>query len=218
MWKAVGIVVFMAGGAPAIAQNCPDFFRFADFGLQDQNGQFTRGGPIFRGESFTGTSLLHRDQTQCRALSNISTDGHGNPIPVVTKITYNVERAGLDLSHLRVVFSADSRQAAEDNAQAHRSAVQSRGAIQGERSLCSVSGGSASCQIVSPYPGTAPLVVYCSGDTCAMPVIAVNPHIFVSASWSVDVAFWDDIDDIGPNIVGEVQTIHTFLEPLSSGL
>lgn len=222
MFRSFLCVLFLATAGAANAQGCPDFFRFVDFGLQDAEGRFIRGGPHFRGESLAGTSFLKPGDTKCRSVREIASDGHGNPIPVVTHISYNVERTDLDLTTLHVSYSTDTRVAAQQNAQQHHARLSRVDAepIRGENSLCVAArdGVGVSCQLVSPYPGNTDLVVHCDQDQCDMPVLAVNANIMVSAVWPVTVSFRAQIDGAGPQIFSTVQAIHAFLEPLSSGL
>ena len=212
--------VLFAG--PATAQECPDFFRFVDFGLQTSDGGFSRGGPILRAESFSGTSLLSYENTNCRTVRDIASDGHGNPIPVVTNMAYDVEKAGLGLLDLSVSFVEDSTEAAERNAQAHWKTVARAKTkpLKGQNSLCILSADSSSlsCQVVSPYPGNIALAVYCDGSSCNMPVLAMNDHMSAAASWTVSQSFWDNPDQAGEAVFDKVQSIFAFLEPLSSGV
>ena len=120
----------------AQAESCPDFFRFADFGLTDQEGRVVRGGPIFRGQSFEGRTLFDRAQAVCRKVANIASDGHGNPIPVVAKISYDVSRTGLELSTLDVTYAKDTPQAALENARQHRQNLVGTSPMKGPASLC----------------------------------------------------------------------------------
>ncbi|MEO9819462.1 MAG: hypothetical protein ABJ370_11990 [Paracoccaceae bacterium] len=212
--------VFFAG--PASAQECPHFFRFVDFGLQISDGGFSRGGPILRAESFSGTSLLSKGNTICRTVRDIASDGHGNPIPVVTSMAYDVEKAGLDLLDLHVSFVQDSTVAAETSARTHWKTVDRARTkpLKGQNSLCilSADNSSLSCQLVSPYPGNIALTVYCDASSCKMPVLAMNAHMSASASWAVDDSFWNTPDRAGEEVFNKVQSIFAFLEPLSSGV
>ncbi|MEP6019249.1 MAG: hypothetical protein ABJ251_12320 [Paracoccaceae bacterium] len=222
MLRRIILCLGVAFAGPATAQECPHFFRFVDFGLQISDGGFSRGGPILRAESFSGTSLLSNKDTICRSVRDIASDGHGNPIPVVTTMAYDVEKAGLDLLDLRVSFVEDSTEAAERNAQTHWKTVDRAKTkpVKGQNSLCVLSADSSSlsCQLVSPYPGNIALTVYCDGSSCKMPVLAMNDHMSASASWAIDDAFWDTPDQVGEEVFDKVQSIFAFLEPLSSGV
>lgn len=202
-----------------MGQHCPSYFRFVDFGLPDGAGGMTRGGPLFRAESLGGTSLLARDQTRCRGLRDIALDGHGNPIPVVTAITYRAEKTGLDLTALAAVLTPDSGLAASSAARRHR-AQTGQEQLKGAASLCRYVPNTRqiSCQLVSPYPGNVDLVVYCEATGCQMPVLAVHPQIAVSAAWQVEEAFWDSPEQAGQALLARVQAIAAFLKPLTSGL
>ena len=174
-----------------------------------------RGGPIFRGESFEGRTLFDRAQAVCRKVANIASDGHGNPIPVVAKISYDVSRTGLELSTLDVTYTKDAALAALENARQHRQNIVGASPVQGSASLCARTDQGVSCQIVSPYPGNIELVVYCDQATCRMPILAANATIAISASWAHSQ---NDPALAGAAIHAKVSAIHDFLEPLASGL
>ncbi|MFK7764242.1 MAG: hypothetical protein AB8B62_13350 [Roseobacter sp.] len=208
--------------SPATAQNCPAFFRFVDFGLVDRTGQFSRGGPIFRGESLDGATLLAKGETKCRDVRDIAKDGHGNPIPVVTSFAYDEKKTGTDLSELRVSFQENSELAAETSAALHRNRIADPAVaqIKGVYSLCADLSDTQlmSCQLVSPYPGNTVLIVYCEQTSCRMPVLAVNGHISVSATWTVGEDFWKETETAGEVLRVKAQSIYTFLKPLMSGV
>lgn len=203
---------------PACAEDCPDFFRFADLGLVDSDGQVRRGGPIFRGESLEGTSLIDREATECRPVQDLTSDGHGNPIPVVTRLTYSVDRLDIDLSALHVSYAEDIRGLAREALRPHLARLDSMGEIRGTSSICATSSDQISCQVVSPYPGNIDLVVYCDMAVCRMPVLAASDHVAISATWAVDEAFLKETETAGPSISAKVQAIHAFFLPLTSGL
>lgn len=211
--------LFVLSGSQVAAQNCPDFFRFVDFGLQDQGGAFHRGGTVFRAESLGGTPLLHRELTKCRAVNDTSIDGHGHPMPVVTSISYDVARTGLDLTELRVSFHDDIEATISENLYAHRSALRQPEAerIKGENSICALSKerDALSCQLISPYPGDLDLVVFCTLDGCEMPALGVDQHIGIVAAWAVPDALWSDPERAGSLLYDKVQSIYGFLEPLT---
>lgn len=206
----------------ASAQNCPAFFRFVDFGLENKTGQFFRGGPIFRLESLNGATLLAQGETRCRDVRDIAKDGHGNPIPVVTSFAYNVRKTGIDLSELRVSFRENSEASAEKDAELHRKRIADPAVAsnKGASSLCANPPDTQvmSCQLVSPYPGNTVLIVYCEQMFCRMPVLAINAHISVSATWTVHETFWTETEKVGDALRAKVQSIHDFLQPLMSGV
>lgn len=220
MLKPLTAFVLLALGAPATAQTCPEFFRFVDFGLIGADAKTYRGGAVFRAEDFDEVPLLVRDQTQCIDVPEVSKDGRGNPIPVVTRIEYDMSSAGLDLQTLAVVAVTDTGTLAEQHADAHRTRLDQPGTrtVRGDSFLCAAGESSGlSCQLVSPYPGTAPLVVYCGTALCRVSVIAMNARLMVSASWERDAAMRDP-DTAGPEIADRIGKIHGFLSPISSGL
>lgn len=210
--------MFTLGMAAAVhAQTCPDFLRFADFGVEQADGSFSRGGVMLRGigADAGGPPILHLDQTECRDVQDLLKDGRGNPIPVVTHIAYDTAKAGLDLIELSLSYSEDARADAAENLKEHLENVERWDVVQGSNSLCAIGESDLSCQLISPYPGNVELVVHCKGGTCKMPVLAVAETIFVSASWEMD---WTDGKvDAGELLSEKVQEVHDFLEPMSTG-
>lgn len=199
-------------GASAQAQSCPDFFRFVDFGQNDVNG-VSRGGTLIRVESLEGRSLIKRAETACGAAQFLASDGHGNPIPVVTAITFDPEKLSFDVSGLTVRRVEDSFALAEANAQKHRTTVaQSTAAkTQGDNHLCAGAPQTTSCQLVSPLAPQAPLVVYCDAAQCQMPVLVLNDHIVISGSWPRKP---NDLDATGRDVAAKLADITAFLEVL----
>lgn len=219
MLRIAGIWVALFLASPAHADACPSFFRFVDFGLHDSAGGLLRGGPLLRGESLHGTTLLALEDTHCEKVRDIARDGHGNPIPVVSSISYNVAKTGLDLTELRVSVLGDAAAAAEDSAKVHRARLGTLGvvAFKGETALCASIETTLSCQLISPYKGPAALVVYCAAGMCRMPVLAMDDRIAISAAWAVDSDFRANPEAAGAQVFERVQNIHAFLAPLSSG-
>ncbi|MFK7876267.1 MAG: hypothetical protein AB8B71_10875 [Paracoccaceae bacterium] len=222
MRRAVVVGAFLICAKGVCADICPDFFRFVDFGLQDRNGTFLRGGVLLRAEGLNGATLVSSGQTVCRDVQDIARDGHGNPIPVVHSLAYDADRLDIDVSELQVSFAIDSRVAAEQAAKPHQDhlATAARRQVRGLTSLCSVSTQSRalSCQLVSPYPGNVALVVYCDEATCHMPSLAIHPQILVEAKWEAPDLDWENPQQFGPSLSAKVRSIHTFLKPLTSGL
>lgn len=208
-WIVVGLST--APGLSAAAE-CPDFFRFVDFGMVEGNGTVRRGGTILRAEGFDGASLIAPGASTCREVRDIGRDGHGNPIPVVARLVYDPATTGLDVAELAVTDLGDSLRAAEDAAFNHRARLGRTGVAitRGNRALCAGEADAISCQVVSPYPGPAPLVVYCDGGACRMPVLAIDGRLGISAAWvGAGETAGEDIDAM-------VQAIHRFLAPLTS--
>jgi len=204
----------------ARAENCPDFFRFVDFGREAPGGEIHRGGPTFRAESFGGEALLIRDRTTCRRVRDLASDGRGNPIPVVASVDYDPEKTGIGLNELRLTGVEDVASETERNAAGHREKLDRPIAVtsRGSNFLCaSVEGsGTVSCQLISPFGGNLALVVYCSPVECEMPVLAVKPHVIASAKWRPSHVSLSDHEALARQITDKVQQIHDFLAPLSS--
>ena len=220
--RAIASLLLIFCASQASAQNCPDFFRFVDFGLEGRDGAISRGGPIFRAESLSGQPLLLRDRTECLGVREVSVDGRGNPIPVVTSIQYSPEKTNIDLTELRVAVVDDTETAAEKNARIHRAGLKQSDTeiTRGANFFCASFKESLemSCQLESPYPGNIALVVYCDALQCTMPVLAIDEQILVSAVWASGGSFLSDPATAGPDIFDKIQRIHDFLGPLSSAL
>lgn len=219
MYKTIAFlgVIFCAGQAKA--EDCPDFYRFVDFGLIAQDGEVYRGGPTFRAESLEGSPLLVMDRTECRPIQDISTDGHGNPIPIVTQIHYKPERTGMDLTELSLRAVDRNAAEAEKNASAHRAglAQSDTATMRGADFLCAHTStdDTISCQIVSPYPGNIALVVYCDARQCNMPGMAIKERIMAGAVWPRLPATLENPEKTGSHISEKIRQIYDFLDPLS---
>lgn len=204
----------------ALAEDCPRFHRFVDFGIEGEDWVIYRGGPAFRVEGFDGHLLVLSSGIQCLTVRDVLADGHGNPIPMVASIDYDPARTGSDLIALRVAKAEDLRMAAEESAAAHRAALKQAGAVEtlGESWLCvrREGVGDTSCQVVSPYPGNTPLVIYCDAAICRMPFMALVYDIFAAAEWVSGPSFTGGM--AGLEIIKRVEAIHEFLNPLSASL
>lgn len=221
MLRTIALLVFIFCMNSANAQNCPDFYRFVDFGIKANDGLFYRGGTVFRAEGFEGQALLLSRETKCRDVRDISKDGHGNPIPVVTSINYDPGKTGIDLNELRLSRVDDTKIAAEKNADLHQQSLEYPDIVstRGPNFLCASEKQQAlSCQLVSPYPGYIPLVVYCDFERCKMPVLAVSETLQVSASWDIGAKLSNSPEMLGTEISNKAQQIHDFLKPLSAAL
>ena len=202
---------FMAGAAQA--EGCPDFYRFVDFGLDAGAGIVTRGGPIFRVESFEGEALQDA-ATICRDVYPVAADGHGNPIPVVSRLSYDPEALDLPVDRLDLWQRADSAADAMAVERRHRRVV-ARGAVRSDAlSLCAVEGAMTSCQVASPLGAEVPVIVICDAGRCAATSIAVHPRIALSAEW--------DQADAGPvsgaDAAARVERIIATLRTLTTAL
>ena len=202
-------------GTLASAETCPDFYRFVDFGLTDSDGVVYRGGIVLRAEGFDGAPLLVTQRTVCRDVRDLAVDGRGNPIPVVTAINYDPAAAGIALRTFGVVLVDDTALAADQNAAAHLAKLGDRDVTltRGPDFLCATVQGRLSCQVQSPFSGTAPLVIYCDAAQCTMPVMAINTTLAARAVWA---SRGDDPAAIGAQASRKAQDIHDFLVPLSA--
>ncbi|WP_394690077.1 hypothetical protein [Hoeflea sp.] len=213
-------LMLMLFGTQARAQDCPDFFRFVDFGLEAPDGTMHRGGATYRAEGFDGQALLIRELTICRDVRNLAVDGRGNPIPVVTSVNYSPQQTGIDLLELRLAAVDDIASETERNASAHRARLDQPDVVttQGLDYLCASlkRADTFSCQFVSPFGGNLALVVYCTPSECRMPVLAVKDNIAVAASWRPSGAAIGDPKTWASEIGDKVQQVHDFLAPLSS--
>jgi len=222
MNRAIICLAFILSASAATAQSCPEFFRFVDFGLLGRDGAIHRGGPIFRAEGFTGQRLLVKGRSECLEVQDISKDGHGNPIPVVKHITYDPAKTGIDLVELGISAVNDTGSVAEIRASEHRENLKRPDAriTRGENYLCASheEHGSLSCQVVSPYKGTATLVIYCDTVKCTMPVLAINQQLMARATWTGKALYLKDQAAAGSEITEKATRIFDFLQPLSSGL
>ena len=221
MIRITAAIIFILFVNQANAQTCPDFYRFVDFGLKGNDGVIYRGGPTFRAESFSGELILLEKQTKCLKVPEVSKDGHGNPIPVVTSINYDPAKTGIDLNQLRLSIVDDTENAANENASIHQARLAKPNSIastQGSNFLCASTKDTnqLSCQLVSPYAGNVSLVVYCDALECRMPVLAINKEIQISAVWESSEGFINTPENTGLVISNKVQKIKDFLTPLSA--
>lgn len=204
---------------PVSAEGCPEFFRFVDFGLETPDGPI-RGGPTYRAESFEGQALLIRDLTLCQDARDLATDGHGNPIPLVTSVNYDPETTGLDLKDLRLTVLQDIAPVAEENAAQHRARLENQSAVitRGPDYLCASlpEPEGISCQFVSPFGGNLPLVVHCAGLDCRIPVFALNEKVAAVASWQLAGPSPRDQEAAVLEMAEKLAQVHEFLAPLSS--
>ena len=222
MLRLLCILVFGILAGPLRAQDCPDFFRFVDFGQLDRNSETHRGGTVFRAESFEGEALLRAGETVCLSVSDLAKDGRGNPVPVVSLIEYDPVKTNIDLQSLHISRVSNTAGAAVENARAHLALLDQTGTIiqQGPNLLCAnqLDTTTASCQIASPFGDNLPLVVYCDAALCSMAVIALNDHLVAHAAWTTTDNDIADLELVAARILSRVQAIHAFLTPLSSGL
>jgi hypothetical protein len=212
------LLIFL--NSQARAADCPDFFRFVDFGLEAADGTIHRGGQTYRAEGFDGQALLIRELTECRKLRDLSVDGRGNPVPVVTSISYDPEKSGIELEELRLKAVSDVVAETERAAAEHRSRLEESDAVvtNGATYLCASSQNldSFSCQLVSPFGGNLALVAYCTRSDCTVSALAVKANIVAQASWVPSEAAIKSPELWAMEIADRVQEIHDFLAPLSS--
>jgi hypothetical protein len=213
MLKITTILVLSALASPVQAEDCPEFYRFVDFGRADGDGVLRRGGPTFRGFVTEGVSILKQDETVCLNAGETSTDGRKLSIPIVAQINVDPDLAGLNLLMFAIRSVEDASVTATDNASAHRENLAQADTIttKGDSYLCA-SGQSPkdlSCQVISPYKDNTDLVVYCDGQSCTMPVMAYGTRLGVSASWTRTVTAPDATAN---EIIRIVQSLHDFFK------
>lgn len=222
MFLASFFAIQFYGAHQAHAQDCPDYYRFVDFGLKDSKGTLYRGGIVLRAEGFSAEALLLEDKTQCLKVRDLAKDGHGNPIPVVASVDYIPQIIGIGLQTLRVTKSTNTTQAANKNASSHLARMQKPGAeiTHGENFVCAkdTNAQALSCQLVSPYAGNTALVIHCKANTCQMPVMAINAELMVTAVWESSDELLNNPQTAGTNFTTKAQQIHDFLKPLSAAL
>lgn len=192
-----------------VAQSCPDYYRFVEFGLEDREGIIRRGGPVFRAVSLANRDQLLPQRTMCRDIALLATDGHGHAIPVVTSAAYDPSKIGIGVTSLALSYVDDSA-SAEDIAAPHLQAVAKAGpAARGDAFLCATgtAEGSLSCQVVSPYTGLPPPVIYCTASDCEMPFMQIDARVSASATWPRD---GDAPDETALEILEMVQRLHDF--------
>lgn len=218
MIRQVFSVLFICLASQAHAQNCPDFFRFVDFGQIGEDGITYRGGTLFRVESFAGAPMVLFEETTCVSVSTRAIDGRGNLIPVVTGIIYDPSQTSIELSSLSVVRSPDIAKVVDANASRHRERISRDNVMLARDSdfLCAqdVDGAQFSCQLVSPYDNDYDLVVHCDLLACALPAMAITDHLLVAASWRVVPPTNNDLAEHGVAVVATVTQIHDFLSDL----
>ncbi|MCF2904745.1 hypothetical protein L0666_07080 [Octadecabacter sp. CECT 8868] len=202
------------------AESCPDFYRFVDFGLQDNDGILYRGGPLLRAENFAEDRLLLEEQTECLSVWPTLTDGRGNPMPVVSTIAYDPAAVDAGITELKVRTVEGTTAAATQSATAYRRRLEEPDATvtRGDTFVCVETAQTQhfACQLVSPYDTDAPLIVYCHNHSCQLPVLAMDDRIFMSARWETDVDYINDPAAGAASMSEIVQDIYDFMSPLSS--
>lgn len=206
----------------SFAQSCPDFYRFVDFGLVDREGVMVRGGVILRAEDFDGSYLILAARSECTDVYDLAKDGRGNPVPVVSEVSFDPEQIGLFLTRLRVATAPDTAILAEQNRAAHASRLTQTNAtvVQGPDYVCVQikDETDTSCQFAAGFQADFPLVVYCDAALCSMPVMAITDRIFVQAEWPSVTAQITDLDGVAAQNLAQLTRIQNLLEPLFSGL
>ncbi|RED12825.1 hypothetical protein [Pontivivens insulae] len=217
MFRRLGLIAVFLAPLRAQAEPCPDFYRFVDFGLPDAEGALHRGGPVVRAEGFAGETLLEAAATECVTVSPLSRDGHGNPMPVVSRIGFRVARLDSVFDSLSVFVAQDSLRFAQEAAMPHRAAVAGHDAaiFRGADILCVDQTNGLSCQIASPFDAAGPVVAYCEASACHLPAMALNDRILVEARWP---ATDEGVEALAEMIRAQDQAIDAFLTPISSGL
>lgn len=218
--RALLMVCLFMWASTAQAQDCPDFYRFVDFGLNGTDGAVYRGGPTLRAESFEGEPMLVPETSACLALADLAKDGHGNPIPIVTQVFYKPGLLNANIDELSVFSTGDVEAATTSNASAHKAQLAIPDAIitRGTDFVCvSAAQHSAfTCQIVSPFKINLDLVIACDNQHCTMPILAATDALAVSARWKSAAAAKGDTASAAVEMIAKTETIHDFLKPLSS--
>ena len=177
MHRLFAILLLAISAGHASAQACPPFFRFVDFGLNASDGKVYRGGTLVRAEGLDGRALLLRPQTRCLAITDIAKDGPGNPIPIVTYVAYDPDLTGRSLNQLNRCAVKDSHMTATNKLENHLDNLSAEGAeiTRSADFLCvRTQPENISCQLTSPYPNLAPLVIYCDTLSCEMLALAIK--------------------------------------------
>lgn len=214
MRPILSVLILLLSLSTAVAEDCPPYYRFVDFGLEDRSGILHRGGHLFRVEGLDGTPLLIRERTICHTVQQLAVDGHAHPIPVISQFEYDPAKSLPSLIHLRLTAAKDLTELAAENAERHRARLGQPDPLttRGETFLCVGPSAALSCQLQSPYPGNLPLVVYCDATRCEMPVLGFNKGIFISASWPRGPNSLSDARATGRRAQTTIQSIHDFLE------
>jgi len=193
---------------PAPAEECPDFYRFVEFGLEDRDGMLRPGGTVLRGIDGAGAPILLTSATVCRAAEGLRIDGRGNRIPIVAEVAYDPALLTLEVDALLLSVAEDMLALTENAAAAHRAALASATPVTGAAFLCVDGDVAQSCQVASPYGPDYALVVYCDAQTCEMPALGYDGRISVSARWGREA---EALEDLGPEILSRVEEFRMFL-------
>jgi hypothetical protein len=201
--------LFAFTASHASAEACPDKYRFVDFGLEDSSGALLRGGTIFRAFLPDNTPLLIKERTVCEDVHDLGKDGRSLDIPVVSRISVNTALIDLEFLELDLTKVTDVTALATENASKHQKAQRTAELTRGEVYVCATTrGDSTSCQLLSPFENNIPLVVYCDGTHCKMPVLAFDDKLMFSAVWP---RHGTSPTDIGQDISQKLTQLRDFL-------
>lgn len=198
------------------AQSCPEYFRFVDFGLMDADEKLHSGGATFKVKR-EGMPLFENGSVVCRDIAPVFTDGHNQPIPLVTSFKYEPTLVARNLTDLSITRATNTLvNDVPTVAQRHRKARNKAGVdvMKGSDFLC-VTGEAASprtisCEVVNPFDTTTSFFVACTGKTCAMSGMAIDDAIMVSGGWSSsENASEKATGEVASEIAGK---IHTFIK------
>lgn len=197
---------------------CPDYYRFVDFGLVAQDGSIHRGGPTFRVENLAGQQLILPQHTTCLSLRETAVDGHGNPIPVVSSVSYDQNNVDQRVRSLRLSPVDDPETFLANIAEQHhlRLAAESAVVLLGSDYLCvsALTPSAFSCQFVSPFGAQQAPIVYCTQNQCTLPAMAIKDRIFATARWDQPVQSLAHAEAV--TIKNMLSALHDFLTPLTS--
>jgi hypothetical protein len=204
----------------AQAQNCPEYFRFVDFGVSRADGSIHPGGPTFKVKR-DGKPLFESGSVACRDIVPVFTDGHNQPIPLVTTFSYAPSLVASNMTSLSLTRTPNT--SATDAlvvVQRHRTIRNEADAaiINGADFLCASGAPSSaqtiSCEVVNPFEATLSFIVSCDGATCAMSAMAIDDAVHISANWS-------NTAPVSAKTTGEVASemaakIHAFIKDKSA--
>lgn len=200
------------------AFDCPDYYRFVDFGLEDSTGTLNAGGPRVRVEGFDGIGLLKWETATCLDLPFMRRDGFGNIIPVVEGITFDRGVLPVAVFALHLRRQPDIAARAEGSAAPHRTQVAAPQAkvTQGEAFLCVQwgNGRNVSCQFPALDRENLPLIVICGSEVCDLPVLHVGSGLEISATWPAPDDVVANPQSVAPQLYQRVRDIKAFIDTL----
>ncbi|AXI47702.1 hypothetical protein C1J03_17825 [Sulfitobacter sp. SK012] len=200
----------------AQAQSCPEYFRFVDFGAITADGSLLRGGPTFKVKR-DGEPLFESGSVACTDIEPVFTDGHNQPIPLVTALSYSSNLVAPEMTNLNIKrLSATSAKLAQEPLEGHRIARSAAGnsATQGADFLCVhvdlSPSQTISCEVVSPFDTTLSFIVACNDTACAMSGMAIEKAVNISAGWTISGTA--TLEEAGATASDIATKIHAFIK------